>query len=127
MSLKNDPEKVINTLEKIRAKLNRGWCQGEYAQDKNDKWVEMTSPKATKFCLVGAIFTILNPASVKPENFKRPLLDLICEEIRKSCHQMYPGQKPQALISYNEMCFKTQQDALDVLNMTLQRIRESQP
>lgn len=52
-----------------RALIERGWCQGTYARNKNGYSVEFDSPQATQFCIMGA----LNRVGLNIEDYRKDL------------------------------------------------------
>ena len=49
----------MNTLKedllKVRAKIEKGWCQGSLARDADQHPVDVRAPEAVTFCVVGAV------------------------------------------------------------------------
>lgn len=43
-------------IERVKARINLGWCQGSLARDVDGVTREPWSPRATKWCLMGAIY-----------------------------------------------------------------------
>ena len=49
--------KSSTILKNALTKIKKGWCKGAGARNKNNKPVEWKSIQATKYCVVGAIFS----------------------------------------------------------------------
>lgn len=48
-------EHRLKVLRKTLQTVENGWCRGTYAKDNMDRHVDWWDPKATRFCLVGAL------------------------------------------------------------------------
>lgn len=46
--------------------VERGWCKGANARDKNGKQVSPTDPAACAWCMVGAVFKACGPIDYEP-------------------------------------------------------------
>jgi len=71
---------IKSELEKVKARLTAGWCQGSWALNANGMAVESTSPTACKWCLMGAIYSLGLPYMGRAIITKR-LEDLLPEEL----------------------------------------------
>lgn len=55
---------TVEVLRKARELVAKGWTQGWFAKSAANRRVTWTSPKACKFCAVGAIYAAANGAPV---------------------------------------------------------------
>ena len=56
--------KTSKLLEMALKKIEKGWCQGSFAQDKNGKPVYRDSQKAVKWCAIGAIYAVNTSSNI---------------------------------------------------------------
>ena len=54
---------LVEQLQEVRALLEAGWCQGALARAGNNREVPPESSTAVRFCLVGAIQRVWQPAT----------------------------------------------------------------
>ena len=65
-------ERNITTVRNAKNLLERGWCQGCAAKDKDGKHVDSRSPYAVEWCIEGAV----NAGGVDVESVVRVLMGI---------------------------------------------------
>ena len=115
-------------LDKLGDLLERGWCQGIYARDKNGLLVDELSDKAVCFCIQGGINKIADPYGY---NFRDRMRDALAhtltleliEGLPESIAQRVPPVCNGELIEWNDKEDRTQDQVVKLCRDTAQRLR----
>lgn len=95
--------KTITTLTKARSLIARGWTQGSAAHDQHGNCVEPRDPRATCWCILGAI-AATGAGDVRADDALRQTI----------------GE--DALANWNDQPFRTQAHVLKLFDDTIERL-----
>ena len=103
---------VLDVLMEGRAKVMKGWCQGSSAQNDANEALQVYSPAATQWCIVGAV------NSSSPDNMGTWLLAL---EVLRSVNHIDPIR---GIVHWNDDPKTTKRDVLDAFDKAIASMKE---
>lgn len=98
-----------------RERIQRGWCQGSFAEDEGGNPTDPQSDKACAFCIRGAM--AYPPAFYTRELFR-------AHQLLESAAAEYAGER-QGLAYFNDRPFRTVEDILAIFDIALRRAAPS--
>ncbi len=106
----------LEGLKQIRALIDKGWTQGDFARDRNGQGVSSTSPDAVCWCLFGAI--------------KRATIDcpVVFDQTNAAIYrQITKKSKANNIPAFNDKIAKNQFDVLDVIDEAIKAEQSNAP
>ena len=100
-----DPEFV----SRVRARIEKGWCQKAPARDASLKETSAWSPSATQWCLVGAIAAEAHyrtPQEIREQG----------AALRTRLYETLPG----SIVDWNDAYGRTKEEVLEALDRVLE-------
>ena len=79
---------VTKMLRKGRSLINKGWCQGDFAKDKEGKRVQYFSKKAVEFCAGGALLKARHILKARKSDYY-DALSALDSVTKNGCSQYY--------------------------------------
>lgn len=102
---------VPETLERIRDLLDAGWCQNTMAKSRVGIPVNAHDPRATRFCLVGAIAKAQRDGAIKDT-----VTDLLRSEMQRS------DPKQRSLVHWNDASARSKEEVLHLVNRVIANV-----
>ncbi len=99
---------LVFTLEAIKILLSKGWTRFNYAVDKADSPVNITSPDAVSFCLLGALKKINGPFQLQADEY---------------IHTALPPRACNSIVPFNDRIAKSVKPVLRVLDKAIARAK----
>lgn len=106
-----------NLLLRGRERIQRGWCQGSFAEDEGGDPTDPQSDKACAFCIRGAM--------AYPPAFYTEALYMAYRLLEDAAFE-YTGKR-QAIVSFNDHPGRTVEDILAVFDIALRRVDTPTP
>jgi hypothetical protein len=115
-------------LFRVRARLQRGWIQGPAANDRYGHSVDVDSPQACGWCLIGAVWVEERSSRVRVavRDLVRQALDQAVQASRfRIFHQKpierYPATR--SIINFNETPGRRKRDVITLVERARQLVR----
>ena len=111
-------DRATAVLRRARQHLQRGWCQGYLALDGRGRRVAVSSPRAVRFCAVGAIQRAADELLADPH--ERSLAFM--EAGRRACDALPEarfGTHHLSLSAYNDVLAEGQEPILRIFDRAI--------
>lgn len=110
---------VENFLHEVRAKIARGFCKEQFAEDAVGNPVDVSDKRAVAFCIMGAVYSthkeISDPYTAKEAyDLERRATEAIQLAVREAC-ATNGLMLNMSIPVFNDWKDTEQQDALDIL------------
>lgn len=115
-------EKIAN-FKKVIAQLKKGWCRGSYARDNTGISVDFGDPRACSWCLMGAMYVVIAPTAQKPSHLSGTEGGIRSALVSELSSTLALTDAPERnLIPFNDEVCQTQEDAIDLIRKTINRL-----
>ena len=107
----------LSLLRGIERRLVKGWCQGPAAKDKWGQGVEVESPRACKWCLIGAMWAQAGGYH-KSYSTNHIAVDRTRSLLETAIEQKWSYRDPSifgSIVSFNEARGRTKRQVLAVV------------
>ena len=117
---------TLNQLEQVEQLLTRGWTQGGFARNSQDKIIPPSDVTAVCWCLMGSILRVLgeNPAD-EPTDRQVVLYESFKEPLREFEYPETDEDVGLGLVKFNDAANRTQQEVLNVVHSAIEIERKN--
>lgn len=115
---------ILDALKTARKRIEIGWCQGNFAKKADGTATHSDAPDGCSWCLMGALYA---------SYIRTKVYDATVQAILETLKKIYPDVDMQPLVkthspagfivAYNDKVLTSQQDALKVLDNTIERLQ----
>jgi hypothetical protein len=105
-------------LKKVRKFIERGWCQGYFALNKEGREVDARSRSACKWCLIGAI------CKTTPDIRFLHIKNIVENELDKDICSRARSQHQNSIEGWNDKPGRTQKQVLNLIDRVLKKLEK---
>lgn len=117
-------EKLIEILQQVKAKIETGWCKAASALNKKGDTVSPNSEDAYKWCLSGAISSVLAPSgALIDDNRSLSCYDEVTDHINRCIEEQIP-EHDCGIVGYNDLVCKNKQQMIDMIDFCINNVQE---